>query len=237
MQQIKTIKKYKSWILLGLLIIGAGAFWLSGAASYFSLEYVQDANERLNSFVREHPITSRLMFCGLYISAVTLSLPIASMLTLLAGFLFGVVVGTVMVVFSATIGATMIFLIAKSTLGEGLRAKAHGLYQKIESGFNDNAFFYLLFLRLAPIFPFALINIVPALVNMHTVPFALATFLGIIPGTTVYVFAGRSLATIEKASDILSPQVIIAFAALSALGLVPVLIKKFKNRKNRHDKN
>ena len=132
---------------------------------------------------------------------------------------------------SATLGACVLFLIARSSLGSTLRDKASGFYDKFEAEMNENGFNYLLFLRLVPVFPFFIVNIVPALFNMRLSSYALATFLGILPGTTIYVNIGRSLAEIDSLSGLLTPQTIFAFVLLGLFALVPTAIKKFKSKK------
>lgn len=123
-------------------------------------------------------------------------------------------------------GASIIFLAAKSAIGTTLRQKAGPLYKKIESNMNQNAIGYLLFMRLVPIFPFFLVNIVPALFNIRLIPYVVTTFLGIIPGTFVYANVGRELGTIESLSDLISTETLIAFALLGLFALLPVIIKQ-----------
>jgi len=186
----RTLKRWIAPLVLCAVIV---AVWASGLHHSLDLETIKAARGDAKDFLDAHYAAGIALFALVYIAVVALSLPAASLLTLLGGFLFGVGVGVTVVAISATIGATIIFLIARSSFGEALRERAGGLYNKIADGFNDNAFTYLLFLRLAPIFPFVLINIVPALVNMRTRDFIVATFIGILPGTTVYVYTGQSL--------------------------------------------
>ena len=162
---------------------------------------------------------------------VALSLPIASLLTLLSGVLFGVVQGTIFVVIAATTGATIIFIVAQTSLGRTLRMRAGKFYQKIEANMNDNAVGYLLFLRLVPIFPFFVVNVVPALFNVKLRVFLLSTFFGIIPGSAAYVYFGQQLGEIETMGDLASPELMLAFILLGMFALIPTLYKQFKNRK------
>ena len=134
-------------------------------------------------------------------------------------------------VVSATIGATLVFLIAKSSVGETLREKAGKLYSKIEGNMRENAVGYLLFLRLVPLFPFFLINIVPAMFNVSTKVFVLTTLFGIIPGSFVYVNVGTQLADIENLKDIVSKDLLLAFGLLGLFALVPTFYKQFKKAK------
>lgn len=158
---------------------------------------------------------------------------IATLLTLLGGFLFGLVQGTLLVVTGATIGASIIFLVAKTSLGSTLREKAGPFYEKIEANMKDNAVGYLLFMRLVPLFPFVAVNVVPALFNVSLRVFILTTFFGIIPGSGVYVYFGQQLGNIESLGDLVSPQVLLAFALLGVFALIPTLYTQFKNRKQQ----
>ena len=200
--------------------------WYLGLQDYVNLHTIKSQRSELLNIVTERPYISILAFVGVYIISVALSLPIATVLTLLGGFLFDRWLGTFLIVISATMGASIIFLAAKSAIGTTLRQKAGPLYKKIESNMNQNAIGYLLFMRLVPIFPFFLVNIVPALFNIRLIPYVVTTFLGIIPGTFVYANVGRELGTIESLSDLISTETLIAFALLGLFALLPVIIKQ-----------
>lgn len=224
----QTIKKF---LPLGILASVLTAVYLSGLLDYVSLDAIKEHRVYLSELVQQNPFGAGAAFIALYILAVALSLPIASLLTLLGGFLFGLTAGTIMIVTSATIGASIIFLIAKSASGEFLREKAGPFYNKVANNMNENAIQYMLSIRLIPLIPFFISNILPALFNIRLRDFALTTFVGIIPGTAVYVNIGQSLATIESLSDLISPQIIGAFTLLGLFALIPTFIKLFKNRK------
>lgn len=221
----------KKWLPLLIIIVLMGAFWASGAASHFNLETLHKHKDSFQNYADLHPVLSVLIFSGLYIICVTLSLPIATLLTLLGGFLFGKWWGTLIVVTAATIGATILFMIARSSFGQSLRDKAGPLYKKISDNVADNAVGYLLFLRLVPLFPFFIVNIVPALLNVPLRVYILTTFFGIIPGTFVYVNFGETLGDIESLGDLASPQTIIALALLGLFAFIPTLYKQIKNRR------
>jgi len=224
------IKKIKSWLPLIIIILLIIAAWLSGVADMVNLEFIKSKREYLLAMVGKYPILSLLTFIFAYISAVALSLPISSMLTLLGGFLFGRWVGTIAIVTGATIGAAIIFTIAKSSLGSILRDKAGGLYKKVAKNMEADEFSYMLFMRLVPVFPFFLVNILPALFNVRIIPYIITTFIGIIPGTFIYANLGRELGTINSLSDLASPATLIAFTLLGCLALVPILYKKIKSK-------
>ncbi len=215
-----------------ILIVGLIALaWGSGVMDLVNLETIKAQRGELLSLVEAHPVVSVLAFIGLYISAVALSLPIATVLTLLGGFLFGRWIGTFAIVIGATGGATLLFLIARSALGDTLREKAGGLYNKVASNMEDNAVGYMLFMRLVPLFPFFLVNIVPALFNVRLMPYVLTTLVGIIPGTFVYANVGRELGTIESLGDLVSPSTLMAFTLLGFFALIPTLYKQMKEKK------
>lgn len=220
-----TLKKWGPLLLvLGLMILA----WSLGLHEKINLQSFQLHKEELLSFVSRRPVLSALAFMGVYIAAVALSLPIATLLTLTGGFLFGAGLGLIYVVSAATAGAAIIFLVAKSALGETLRTKAGGLYQKIEKNMKENAFGYLLFLRLVPAFPFFLVNIAPALFNIPLRVFVAATFIGIIPGSFVYVNLGRTLGDVKSLNDLVSGKTLLAFGLLGVFALIPTIYKQIK---------
>jgi uncharacterized membrane protein YdjX (TVP38/TMEM64 family) len=224
----QSLKKFIPLALVTILILG---IYLSGALDYISLETIKEQRLYLMDLVNQNPVIAGLVFMIIYIATVALSLPIASLMTLLGGFLFGLVAGTLMVVTSAAIGASLIFLVAKSAIGESLRDRAGPFYNKVADNMNDNAIQYMFFMRLVPILPFFVANVLPALFNIKLRDFLVTTFLGIIPGTIVYVNIGQELATIESLGDLISPQILGAFTLLGLFALIPTFIKLFKKRK------
>jgi uncharacterized membrane protein YdjX (TVP38/TMEM64 family) len=206
---------------------------------YLSFEQLAGHREWLLEEVRRLGILAPLLFALIYAAATGLSIPGATILTLTAGFLFGTLVGTAVVVVGATIGATIVFLVARTAFGDALRARAGPFIRKLEAGFRENALSYLLFLRLAPLFPFWLVNIVPALLGVRLRTFVFATFVGIIPGAIVYTSLGSGLgALIERGERpdlgiIFQPRVLGPLAALALLALVPVAYKQLHRQKAR----
>jgi uncharacterized membrane protein YdjX (TVP38/TMEM64 family) len=163
-----------------------------------------------------------------------LSIPGAIIFSITAGFLFGTVVGATWNVIGATLGATAIFLAARFAFGDVLRNRAGPWIAKLESGFRENALSYLLFLRLVPLFPFWLVNLVPAFLGVRLGTYILATFVGIIPAALVYASIGSGLgALLERgetpdAGAILQPRVLLPILALAALSLIPVFYKRLR---------
>jgi uncharacterized membrane protein YdjX (TVP38/TMEM64 family) len=173
---------------------------------------------------------------AIYTTAVAFSLPGATVLSITGGFLFGTVWGTVCIVISATLGATVLFLIAKTAFGDALRTRAGPWLQNMEAGFRDNALSYLLVLRLVPLFPFFMVNLVPALLGVPLPTYVLGTFVGIIPGALVYATVGAGLGSIFdaggefSATGILAPKVLLSLIGLAVLAMLPVVYKTFKTR-------
>jgi uncharacterized membrane protein YdjX (TVP38/TMEM64 family) len=224
------IKDIKPWLPLLVIIALMIVVFASGLHEKISLQVLQDNKEAMLNAVEAHPVVTALSFMAIYIVFVALSLPAATLLTLTGGFLFGTWLGIFYVVTAATIGATILFFIAKTSLGEVLRKKAGGLYTRVEGNMKDNAVGYLLFMRLVPIFPFFLVNIVPALFNVKARVFILTTFFGIIPGSFVFVNLGKQLATITDLGDLVSKQTLLAFLLLGLFALIPTIYKQIKGR-------
>jgi uncharacterized membrane protein YdjX (TVP38/TMEM64 family) len=169
-----------------------------------------------------------------YAAVVALSVPGAAIMTLAGGFLFGVPTGASLTVIGATLGATVLFLIARFAAGDFLRRRAGPFLARMTEGFRKDAFNYLLFLRLMPVFPFWAVNLAPALLGMPLVPFVLATALGIIPGTVIYTAFGAGLGGVFDAggefdlADVFSPTLIAASIGLGLLALLPVAVKRLR---------
>lgn len=225
---------------LPLLVIAAGLgfAYLMGWQRFFTLEFLAESREGLRGYVDANPFLSAISFVGLYALAVAFSFPAASILTIFGGFMFGWFLGGLYVAFAATIGAAAIFLAAKTALGDFLKDKVGGRVEKLAQGFEDNAFSYLLVLRLAPIFPFFVMNIAPALFNVPLRTYVAATFLGILPGTFAYAYLGQGIDSVivsaqnagraVQISDIVTPEISLAFAGLAAVAVLPIIIKKVR---------
>lgn len=208
---------------------------------YFMFDELRQQHQMFEQFVAQYPYLAPFLFILIYIVVVALSLPGAALLSLAGGFLFPQPYSTIYVVIGATIGAVLIFLAAKTALGDSLRLRAGILLQKLEEGFQENATSYLLFLRLVPVFPFWLVNIAAAVFYVPLRTFALTTFIGIIPGAFVFTQAGTGIDSIFETkgefsfSSIFTTNVNIALIALAIFALIPVVYKKIKER--QQDKN
>jgi len=222
-----------------VLVLAAGliGFLALGGDAYLTLDSLRLYRADLAEYVDHHTIVMALLFAAAYMVMVAFSLPGALVMTVTCGFFFGSVVGTGLVVIGATCGATAIFLIAKTALGDPLRARTGPALLKMEAGFQKNAFNYLLVLRLIPLFPFFLVNLVPAFLGVGLRDYVLATFIGIIPGTFVFAQVGTGLDSILDSGEelsvasLLSNDVLAALIGLAALAALPLLYKFMQTRK------
>lgn len=228
-------------IPLAIIVLGIVSFFALGGHKYLSFDTLAEHRGTLLDWYAANALLAALGFWALYALAVAFSLPGAVWLTLIGGFVFGTGFSMALVVSSATVGAILIFLAARYALADYLHAKAGAMVHKMEDGFRENAFSYLLVLRLVPVFPFWLVNLVPALLGMRLGSYAVATFIGIIPGSFVYCSLGNGLgALIEQGKQpdlgvIFQPSVLTPIIGLAVLSLIPVMYKKFRARKEPRD--
>ncbi|CAN7280316.1 TVP38/TMEM64 family protein [Rhizobium sp. LjRoot98] len=220
-----------------LLVLAAGLALAYGLGwhRYVSLGWLADQREVLLDMVARHPVRAVVLFFAVYAAVVALSVPAASVLTIFAGFLFGWLAGGIIVVIAATIGSCLLFAGARTVFGDILRRRAGPFLKRFSAGFSRNAFSYLLVLRLAPMFPFFVVNIAPAFFAVSLRTFALATVVGIIPGTFAYTWLGCGFeeAIGEAAehgralrlSDFLTPKLTVAFMALAVIAALPLLVQ------------
>ena len=173
---------------VAFLAVGIIAIYASGLHEYLSLGVVADNRDSLIEFVQQNFLLAVAGYVLAYIVVVAFSLPGAALLSILGGFLFGPITGAIVTVIAATIGATAVFLIAKTAIGDVLVRKAGPKIRQLADGFKEDAFSYLLFLRLVPLFPFFVVNIAPALFNVGLATYVIATFVGIIPGQSCIQF-------------------------------------------------
>lgn len=222
----------KKFILPVLFIIVMIAAWEFGLKHIFSLAHIQASGTGLKHFIELHRTQGLLIFLGIYFLAICVCLPVAALLDLLAGFLFGTLVGGCLVLIGATGGAAAIFLMTKSSLGKTLRNRAGTFYTRAEKEMMQGATSYLLFMRLVPVFPFALVNIIPALFNVPLFTFLWTTIIGIAPVTFIYANLGQTLGTISSLHDLFSLKLALALGLLGVLALIPLILKKAKARRS-----
>lgn len=239
-------------VIAGLMALAFGMGW----HKLLTFKTIGLNYEAMKAFIGQNLVAALALYIAAYIAVVALSLPGGLVMTLTGGLLFGWQLGAPAAIVGATIGATIIFLIARSSLGEGLAAKAGPWIGKLQQGFKENALSYLLFLRLVPAFPFVVVNLAPALLGVPLRTYVLGTLLGIIPGTTAFSVAGSGLGSVVEAqnavykaclaknpgggdalcpytidtSKLVTTELLVAFAALGIVALIPIAIKKWSHR-------
>ena len=199
--------------------------------------FILGAFEYINTQINSNFLLAIIFYSFLYIVCVAFSVPVASYLTLIGGAIFNWLALPVVVI-SATIGATIIFILSKSILANYFSKKIIKQYKGLEKGFSKNHFYYLLFLRLIPFAPFFIVNILAGIVNMRIISYVFATFIGIIPGTTIYIFTGITFSELFQNSqipelNITSSKYFLIILLLSILSLSPIIFDKFLKKKIR----
>lgn len=232
------IKYFKAYIPILLIIVISIIIFAAGLHNYLSFDTLRTYHLDLQNFVMDHLILALLGYCLFYITIVGLSLPVATFMTLLGGFLFGQVLGTVAVVISATLGATILFLAMRSASESYVREKEGPRLQKMREGFQENAFYYLCTLRLIPLFPFVAVNLAAAVFQIPLRTFFGATLIGIIPGSFVYVSIGNGLKDVIQEPNfspkiILEPHILVGFIGLGILSLLPIFYKRFHRTRSK----
>jgi uncharacterized membrane protein YdjX (TVP38/TMEM64 family) len=218
-------------LVLLLVFVGViAAFFYFDLQRHLSLDSLKENRDRLLAFTGANYVVAVGLFIGIYIVQTAFALPGAALLTLTGGFLFGSAAGTVYVNLGATTGATLAFLGARYLFRDWIEAKFNHRLSAIQQGFARGAFHYLLTLRLIPIFPFFLVNVLSGLTRVTLSTYIAATALGIIPGSFVYAYAGQQLGSINSLSEVASPPVLLAFTLLGLLALVPIFYRKFLRR-------
>ena len=214
---------------LGAALVAAHGL---GLTDLLSIETLRTHRAGLTAFVQAHGAAAALGFVAAYILSVALSLPGAVILTLTGGFLFGAWLGAALAVASATVGATLVFLFARSVFGKDALSRLGPAAARLAVNIEANAWSYLLVLRLAPLFPFFLVNLVPAFAGVRLPVFVATTFLGIIPGTVVFALAGSGLGGVLdrdgafQLSSILTTDIVLGLFGLAALSLAAIPLKK-----------
>jgi uncharacterized membrane protein YdjX (TVP38/TMEM64 family) len=238
---------------VAVVIVVMAVVFAMGWHRFLSLETLVRHRAAIEAFVAARCGLAIATFVAIYVAAVALSIPGAAILTIMGGILFGWLIGGLSAIVGATIGATIVFLIARGACGETILRRAGPLASKLAEGFREDAFHYLLFLRLVPVFPFWLVNLAPAVVGVRLTTFVLATALGIIPGTFAYALVGGGLDSVIAAQEaayraciaagrpdchlnfsmsaLVTPQLLAALAALGVVALIPVAVRKWRARR------
>jgi uncharacterized membrane protein YdjX (TVP38/TMEM64 family) len=238
------------WRLLPLLVLAlaTGAAFAAGLHRYLTLEALLTYRDTLQTFVADNQGRALASMAVVYVGVVALSIPGAAFLSILSGFLFGWFLGGLVSVVSATIGAILVFSIARTSFGDFLLKRAGPRLRNFTEGFRREAFSYILFLRFLPVVPFWLVNLAAAAFGVRLKTFALATMIGVVPVIFTFATAGAGLEgavaahrDVQRACeaaggadcghpmdlrDLITPKILIAFAALGVLSLVPVILRR-----------
>lgn len=227
------MNKYKTRIILLILFIAVIALTrFSPMSDYLTFEKVKNNRDVLLAFAGENYLFSVFLYIAAYVLVVALSIPGAVLLTLIGGFLFGTLLTVLYVNVGATAGATLAFLIARYLIGDRLQHRYGQQLARFNNEISRNGSRYLLTLRFIPVFPFFLINFLSGLTKVPLRTFIWTTSLGILPGTAVYAFAGQQIGTIASLQEILSKNVLIAFALLALFTLFPIILNYAKGGKS-----
>jgi len=222
---------------IAVLAAGCAAFIAFGLDTSDAFAALRRNHEALTGWVAANTVLAGMVYFLLYTAVTAFSLPVASLVTLVGGFLFGWLVGGALTVVGATVGAMFLFLAARTGLRPTVEARAGSAIRRMEAGFRADAFHYLLFLRLVPLFPFWLVNIVPALLGVPLRTYALATLIGIAPGSFVFSSLGGGLGSwIEAGAQpdlaiILEPKYLLPLLGLAALALGPVAYRRLRGKR------
>lgn len=222
------MSKSKLSILLALLLaIAAFIWWLP--PDLLTLENLKARQAEIEQFRINMPILTALLFCATYIFFAALSIPGATIMTIAAGAIFGLLYGTIWVSISSTIGATLAFLMSRYFFQDAVKRKFGDKIQTIEDNFDKDGAFYLFSMRLVPAFPFFAVNLLMGLTPIKVSAYVFASWAGMLAGTAVYVNAGTELSKLESLSGILSPRIILSFLLLATFPFIARrLLKLFK---------
>jgi uncharacterized membrane protein YdjX (TVP38/TMEM64 family) len=251
-------ERWRRWLPAVLLVAVTVFAFAMGWHRYLSLETIGRNYAALRAFIAAHQLLALLLYFGMYVAVVALSLPGGLVMTLTGGLLFGAVLATPVTVVAATMGATIVFLVARHSFGAD-RSDAAPWLDKLREGFQDNALSYMLFLRLVPIFPFVVVNLAPALLGVPLSTYVIGTLIGIVPGTLAFSFAGAGLASAIEAqnnlyadcwvraksepglvckygvdpSALVTPELLAGLALLGLVALLPIVAKTWSKRHER----
>ncbi len=226
-------KPNRSRLILGVLFIAVCIVlitWMN-RSGIFTFENLVNNKEALKTYVADHYLVAVALFVAFYFISTTFSLPLGLVLSVTGGFLFGSVLGTAFINIGATAGAAALFIGSRYFFGDYFQAKYGANIEALNKELEQNGKSYLLTLRLIPIFPFFLVNLMAGLSTISITTFIWTTALGIIPGSFVYAYAGNQLSSIQSTNDIVSPSILSALVLLGLLALVPTLYRKLQQRK------
>lgn len=216
------------WLPLAAIALALVLFYAFGGQEFLSLDMLRRYQGSLDAFIQAHAILAALAYLLGYAAIVAVSFPGAGFLTIAGGFLFGAGLGTALAAIGATLGATLVFVIARTSLGDFLARRASPRAQRLRQGFQEDGFSYLLFLRLVPVFPFWLVNLAAALFGMRLLPYVAATTVGILPATFVFAYIGEGLQTSLEAEQPASLRLFVALVLLGLMALTFAAVRRWR---------
>lgn len=220
---------------LAVLATGLAAFFALDLDAWLSFDALREHRVFLIRWTGANQVLAVLVYMSVYSVVVAFSLPGGAVMTLAGGFLLGPVTGTIATVIAATIGATILFVAARTALGDVLRARAGPWLRKLEAGFRENELSYMFVLRLVPLFPFFVVNLAPAFLGVSLRNYVIATFFGIMPATFVFASLGNGIGAVFDAGGtpdlgiIFNPEILLPLLGLAALAMIPVAYKRIKS--------
>jgi len=224
----------KRVLALGLFLIAILIVWFF-LKDVITLEVLHTKQLELKAFVEAHYFIALFAFTAVYTFSAATAFPLGGILVLLAGFLFGAIIGTAATVFGAVFGGTIIFFLTKYGFKDWVEEHYGKYLAPIEKELCEHPASYLLFLRFMPVVPYIVINVVPALVNVRFSTFLWTSIVGLLPGSLIFAIAGQELSRIANTGDVMTPFLIFALFLLGGLSLVPLVYRKYRKYKARRD--
>ena len=225
------LQRWARLAIPAIFVAAVAAFFALGGEHYLALDTIKQNRDALLAFTSAHYGLALALAFAIYVTATALSLPSGTVLSLTLGFLFGRWVATAIVVTAGTLGATILFLAARYLFGEAVRRRLGRLGERINEGFTESGFFWLLFLRLMPLFPYFLVNLAPALTDIRVRTYIAATVVGILPSTLIVTNLGQTLGSIESTQALFKPEALLALSLLGVLALLPVLVHYVRSKR------
>lgn len=224
----------KKVVLISIILLLLLTIYFSGFYEFLTFENIKTNLEVIKEYSHNNPVLFLGQFMAVFILITSLSIPGAIVLTLLSGTIFGVIPGTFIVLLSSTIGATISFLYSRYIFGDVFREKFRDKYRTVENKFNENGTSYLFTLRMIPVSPFVVINILMGLTPIRLWNYVWITFVGMIPGTLMYVYAGKEMAELNSPSDILTLPILLLFLAIAFLPYALKRLLRLVSPEQRH---
>lgn len=222
----------KQIIIAAVMVLGAAAFFAFDAHRALTFETIKQNRDALLVFARDHSVVAAVLFCAVYLSTAFF-VPGALVLTMLGGFLFGTLTGALYANLSAAAGACMAFLVSRYLIGTMIQQRYPQQLRRFNNEIDRHGPNYLLVLRIVPVLPFFLVNYLAGITKLSLPRFMITTFLGMLPGSLVYSYAGRELGMIERPGEIVTTRVLAAFTLMAVLALLPVIASILRRLRSR----